>query len=398
MAHPALTDTVSVAALLDGVRDLLPVFRERAEECERRRVVPAESVLELASTGFFRVLQPRRYDGLEADPLTFYEGVRLIASADASTGWIASVLSVHAWQLALFPEAAQDAVWGTDAGTLVSSSYAPTGRADAVDGGYLVSGRWSFSSGCDHATWVLLGALVTGADGQVVDFRTFLLPRSQYEIVDAWDTVGLAGTGSHDIQVDGAFVPADNTLSMTDTGRCEGPGQAVNGGPLYRLPFHSLFTSAITTPIIGMACGAYAEHVAAQRTRVRAAYVGEKAADDPFVNVRIARAASEVDAAWALLTSNIRELQAHVERDAPIPLQLRVKVRRDQVTGTERAIEAIDLLFESAGARALDRGCHLQRVWRDAHAGRVHAANDPERALRMYGAVELGQKLEPGMY
>jgi 3-hydroxy-9,10-secoandrosta-1,3,5(10)-triene-9,17-dione monooxygenase len=393
-----MTDLALSRDVLDGVRDLLPQLRERAGECERRRVVPAESVEELASTGFFRVLQPRRYDGLEADPLTFYDGVRLIASADASTGWIASVLTVHAWQLALFPEAAQEAVWGSDTGTLVSSSYAPTGRAAAVDGGYLVSGRWSFSSGCDHATWVLLGALVTGPDGQVVDFRTFLLPRDRYEIVDAWDTVGLAGTGSHDIQVDGAFVPDDFTLSMTDTGRCQGPGQALNDGPLYRLPFHSLFTSAITTPIIGMAYGAYAEHVAAQRTRVRAAYVGERAVDDPFLNVRIARAASEVDAAWALLTSNIRELQAHVERDEPIPLQLRVKVRRDQVTGTERAIEAIDLLFESAGARALDRGCHLQRVWRDAHAGRVHAANDPERALRMFGAVELGQKLEPGMY
>jgi 3-hydroxy-9,10-secoandrosta-1,3,5(10)-triene-9,17-dione monooxygenase len=386
------------STVLDDIRDLLPQFRDRAGECERQRVVPAESVKEIESTGFFRVLQPRRYDGLEADPLTFYEGVRLIASADASTGWIASVLSVHAWQIALFPEAAQEAVWGSDTSTLLSSSYAPTGQAAVVDGGYLVSGRWSFSSGCDHATWVLLGALVTDGEGRVVDFRTFLLPRSQYEIVDAWDTVGLAGTGSHDIQVEGAFVPDDFTLSMTDTGRCFGPGQAVNPGNLYKLPFHSLFTSAITTPIIGMAYGAYAEHVEAQRTRVRAAFIGEKAVEDPFVNVRIARAASEVDAAWALLTNNIRELQSHVDRGEPIPLQLRVKVRRDQVTGTERAIEAIDLLFESAGARALDRGCHLQRVWRDAHAGRVHAANDPERALRMYGAVELGQKLEPGMY
>jgi 3-hydroxy-9,10-secoandrosta-1,3,5(10)-triene-9,17-dione monooxygenase len=393
MAAPVVNRTV-----LDGVRDLLPSFRARAEECERQRSVPADSVAELEETGFFRVLQPRRYDGLEADPMTFYEGVRLIASADGSTGWIASVLSVHAWQVALFPAAAQEAVWGADAGTLLSSSYAPTGRATAVDGGYLVSGRWSFSSGCEHAGWVLLGALVTDADGRVVDFRTFLVPRSGYEIVDAWDTVGLAGTGSHDIQVDGAFVTDDFTLSMSDTGRCFGPGQAVNPGALYRLPFHSLFTSAITTPIIGMAHGAYVEHVATQRTRIRAAYTGEKAAEDPFVTVRIARAASEVDAAWALLTSNLRELQAHVERDEPIPLQLRVKVRRDQVTGTERAIDAIDLLFESAGARALDRGCHLQRVWRDAHAGRVHAANDPERALRMFGAVELGQKLDPGMY
>jgi len=384
--------------VLDNIRDLLPQFRERAAECERLRSVPAESVKELEGAGFFRLLQPRRYDGFEADPVAFFDGVRQIASADASTGWIASVLSVHAWQIALFPEAAQAAVWGSDTNTRLSSSYAPTGRATATDGGYVVSGRWSFSSGCEHATWVLLGAMVTDPEGRVVDFRTFLLPRHDYLIEDAWNTVGLAGTGSHDILVEDAFVPDDFTLSMTDTGRCFGPGQAVNPGKLYRLPFHSLFTSTITTPIIGMAYGAYDEHVGIQRTRVRAAYAGEKAADDPFVNVRIARAASEVDAAWALLTNNVRELQSYVDRDEPIPLQLRVKVRRDQVTGTERAIEAIDLLFESAGARALDLGCHLQRVWRDAHAGRVHAANDPERALRMFGAVELGQRLDPGMY
>ncbi|MFA6298333.1 MAG: acyl-CoA dehydrogenase family protein, partial [Nocardioides sp.] len=231
--------------VLDDVRDLLPQFRERAEECERRRVVPDESVKELDAAGFFRFLQPRRFGGLEGDPVDFFEGVRLIASADASTGWIASVLSVHAWQLALFPEVAQQAVWGGDPATRLSSSYAPTGRATVVDGGYHVSGRWSFSSGCEHATWVLLGGLVTDADGQVVDFRTFLLPRSSYWIVDTWDTVGLAGTGSHDIQVDGAFVPDDFTLSMTDTGRCRGPGQEVNTGDLYKLPFHSLFTSTI---------------------------------------------------------------------------------------------------------------------------------------------------------
>lgn len=390
--------TSTSAPVLDAVRDLLPGIRERAAEGERERRVPQASVAELARAGVFRMLQPTRYGGLEADPVDFYEAVRLIASADASTGWIASVLSVHAWQLALFPAAAQDAVWGEDPSTLASSSYAPTGQAARVEGGYLVSGRWSFSSGCEHSRWVLLGALVTDESGAVVDFRTFLLPRRDYRIEDTWDTVGLAGTGSHDIVVDPVLVTDDFTLSMAETGRCQGPGQTLNPGPLYRLPFHSLFTSAITTPIIGMAYGAYDEHVAAQRTRVRAAYTGERAADDPFGSVRIARAASEVDAAWSLLTGNIRALQQHVDRGATIPLQLRVKVRRDQVVGTERALAAIDLLFDSAGARALDRTGHLQRAWRDAHAGRVHAANDPERALRMYGASELGHKLDPGMY
>ena len=146
-----------------GVSELLPVLRERAQETEDARVVPAESVKALAETGFFRLLQPARFGGLEADPVTFLTAVRLIASACGSTGWVASVLGVHPWQLALFPPQAQEEVWGGDPGTRMSSSYAPTGQAQAVAGGHRLSGRWSFSSGCDHATWVLLGAIVADA-------------------------------------------------------------------------------------------------------------------------------------------------------------------------------------------------------------------------------------------
>ena len=136
-----------------------------------------------------------------------------------------------------------------------------------------------------------------------------------------------------------------------------------------------------------------------QQKRVRAAYLGEKASLDPFAAVRIAKASSEIDAAWALLVNNIREEQAlRRAQGEKIPLQLRLKVRRDQVLGTQRAIDAIDSLFEASGGRALANGTYLQRAWRDAHAGRVHAANDPERALQMFGAHEFGHKVDPGMY
>jgi 3-hydroxy-9,10-secoandrosta-1,3,5(10)-triene-9,17-dione monooxygenase len=385
-------------AVLDAVRDLLPQFRERADEAERLRVVPESSVKDLEASGFFRLLQPRRFDGLESDPVDFYTAVRLIASACGSTGWVASVLGVHPWQVALFHDKAQQAVWGEDSTTRLSSSYAPTGKALQVEGGYQLSGRWSFSSGCDHATWVLLGGLVTNDEGQIVDFKTFMVPRADYTIEDVWNVVGLRGTGSNDIVVEDVFVPDEFTLSMVDTGRCHGPGQEQNTSGLYKLPFHSIFTSTITAPIVGMASGAYDEHVEMQRKRVRAAYIAEKTVNDPFASVRIARAASEIDAAWALLTNNIREMQDLVERGEKIPLNLRLKVRRDQVLGTERAVSAIDTLFEASGGRALAEGTYLQRAWRDAHAGRVHAANDPERALVMYGALEFGQKIEPGMY
>jgi 3-hydroxy-9,10-secoandrosta-1,3,5(10)-triene-9,17-dione monooxygenase len=386
------------ASVLDGVRDLLPTLRDRADEAERLRVVPEASIKDLESTGFFRLLQPKRFDGFEADPIDFYTAVREISSACGSTGWVASVVGVHPWQVALFPDDAQQAVWGSDTTTRLSSSYAPTGKALKVDGGFQLSGRWSFSSGCDHCSWVLLGGLVTNDEGQVIDFRTFMVPRADYQIEDVWHVVGLRGTGSNDIIVEDKFIPEAFTLSMSDTGRCYGPGQEQNTANLYKLPFHSIFTGTISTPLIGIAYGAYAEHVAMQQKRVRAAYVAEKTAHDPFASVRIARAANEIDAAWVLQVHNIRELQSHVEKGEKIPLRLRLKVRRDQVIASERAIRAIDSMFESSGGRALAEGTYLQRAWRDAHAGRVHAANDPERALQMFGALEFGQKIDPGMY
>ena len=386
------------STVLDGVRDLLPTLRERAEEAERLRVVPEASIKDIESTGFFRLLQPKRFDGFEADPIDFYTAVRDIASACGSTGWVASVVGVHPWQVALFADEAQQAVWGQDTSTRLSSSYAPTGKAQITDGGFQLSGKWSFSSGCDHCQWVLLGGLVFNEDGNVVDFRTFMVPRSDYTIEDVWNVVGLRGTGSNDIIVDDVFVPEAFTLSMSDTGRCFGPGQEQNTSNLYKLPFHSVFTATISTPLMGMAYGAYEEHVEMQRKRVRAAYLAEKTANDPYASVRIARASNEIDAAWVLQVHNFRELQEHVDRGEKIPLRLRLKLRRDQVIASERSIRAIDTMFESSGGRALAEGSYLQRAWRDAHAGRVHAANDPERALQMFGSLEFGHKIDPGMY
>jgi 3-hydroxy-9,10-secoandrosta-1,3,5(10)-triene-9,17-dione monooxygenase len=381
-------------AVIAGVRELLPVFRDKAQDTEDNRVVPAESVKALTETGFFRLLQPVRFGGIEADPLTFLAAVRLIASACGSTGWVASVVGVHPWQLALFPLPAQEEVWGVDPATRMSSSYAPTGRAEPVPGGHRLTGRWSFSSGCDHASWVLLGGIVLD-DGQPVDFRTFLLPASDYVIDDVWDTVGLRGTGSNDIVVGGAFVPEHRSLSFTDVSRCACPGQEANPAPLYRLPFGSVFSYAITTPIIGMAAGAYEAHVAYQRQRVRASYTGQKAAEDPHAQVRVAEAAAELDAAWLALEHNMTELMAYAQAGQKIPVPLRLRVRRDQVLGTGRAIGAVDLLFENSGGRALQAGTPIQRFWRDAHAGRVHAINDPERALSMFGRGEFGLEVQP---
>lgn len=384
---------LTAAGALGAVTDLLPTLRERAQETEDLRRIPDDTIKSLQATGVFRMLQPARYDGLEASPVDFYRGVRLIASACGSTGWVTAVLGVHPWQLALFDERAQDEVWGEDTATLVSSSYAPMGRATPTEGGFTFNGRWSFSSGCDHAQWVFLGGLVIGPEGTPVDFRTFLLPRSDYEIDDVWDTIGLRGTGSNDIIVSDVFVPEYRTLSFMDTGRCAGPGQQVNTGPLYRLPFASVFSCSIAVPVVGMAGGAYDAYVGWTRERVRAS-TGGKASEDSFNQLRIAEAASKIDAAVLQIDRNIDEELALATAGEKIPLALRVRVRRDQVNATGSAIQAVDRLFESAGGRALKSGTPIQRFWRDAHAGRVHAINDPEKALVMFGQFELGLKVQ----
>ncbi|WP_169946598.1 3-hydroxy-9,10-secoandrosta-1,3,5(10)-triene-9,17-dione monooxygenase oxygenase subunit [Microbispora sp. H11081] len=383
--------------VLDAVRTLLPNIAERARRTDEDRRVPAESIGELTRAGVFRMLQPSRHGGAESDPVKFYEVVREISAVCGSTGWTVAVLGVHPWQLALFDEAAQDEVWGGDQDALMSSSYAPVGRLVPAEGGYRLSGRWRFSSGCEHASWALLGGLVLGDQGRPVDFMTVLVPRSDYLIEDVWDVIGLRGTGSNDILVEDAFVPAHRVTRNQDLAQMRGPGLKVNTGPLYRIPFGTVFTTTITAPVIGMAAGCYRSYVTAMRDRVRLSLGGGRFAEDQFAQVAVARAASEIDAAILQTDRNVREVYEHAVRDETIPVELRLRVRRDQVRATERALEAIDILFKTAGGNSLSRGNPIERAWRDAHAGSVHVANDVERALAMFGRGEFGLTVEDNM-
>ncbi|HZZ95787.1 MAG TPA: acyl-CoA dehydrogenase family protein, partial [Jatrophihabitantaceae bacterium] len=163
--------------------------------------------------------------------------------------------------------------------------------------------------------------------------------------------------------------------------------------PIYKLPFASVFSCSIAVPVIGMAHGAYDSYVSWTKERVRAS-TGGKAADDSFNQMRIADSAAQLDGAVLQIERNIEEELDHVAKGEKIPTALRVRVRRDQVNATGAGIAAVDRLFESAGGRALRSGTPIQRFWRDAHAGRVHAINDPEKVRVMYGQYELGIKIQ----
>ncbi|CDO29767.1 acyl-CoA dehydrogenase [Mycolicibacterium vulneris] len=355
-----------IRTVLAGVDELLPLLRERAQETEDLRKLPDANVKALEDIGFFKLLQPEQWGGLQCDPTIYCEAVRRLASACGSTGWVAGVLAVHNWHLALFDQQAQEDVWGDDPSVRVSSSYAPMGAGHAVDGGYLVSGSWQWSSGSAHATWAFLGGPVI-KDGRPVDFGSFLIPISDYKIDDVWNVVGLRGTGSDTVVVKDAFVPKHRFLSYKAMNDGTAGGYRTNTAPVYKMPWGTIHPTTISTPIVGMAYGAYDAHVEHQGKRVR-----------------------DIDAAWRQLSGNVADEYALLVAGEEIPFELRARARRDQVRATGRAIASIDRLFEASGATALSNDAPMQRFWRDAHAGRVHAANDPERAYLIFGNNEFG--------
>jgi 3-hydroxy-9,10-secoandrosta-1,3,5(10)-triene-9,17-dione monooxygenase len=374
--------------VLGSVRELTPLFRERAAAAEEARRLPEESVKELKSSGLVRLLQPKRYGGHEADPRLFYEGLLSVASACGSTGWVCGVVGVHPWQIALFPDRVQSEVWGDDPDTWVSSSYMPGGRMTAVDGGFTLNGRWSFSSGCDHCQWVILGVILDLGEGSPPEMWNVLIPRRDYRIEDVWHTMGLSGTGSNDIIVEDLFVPEYRAINLVKMFAWESPGLEVNTSPLYRLPFATMFANAITGAIIGMAEGVLAANL--EYTKARVSKSWGKASDDPYTVSAIGRADCEVDACRTQLLRNIGEMYDHALRGDAITVEMRSRARRDQVQGTQRAIAAIDEIFDRSGAGTIMLTNPIQRLWRDAHAGRHHTVNSVDRSLHSYGMTVMG--------
>ena len=366
---------------LDRARSLAPVLRERAFAAEQARRISDETIAELKEAGLFRILQPARFGGFELDPQVFLEAAMIVAAACGSTGWVYSVVGVHNWQLGLMSEQAQEDVWGQDQDTLICSSYTPRGNVEIVDGGYRLSGRWSFSSGCDHAQWAILGGVATDDAGNVRRL-CFLVPRADYVIDDVWRVVGLRGTGSNDVVVADAFVPEHRTHDYRS-------GSVTSDSPIYRLPFGPVFTFGIAAPLLGAAQGALDDHIAWTAERVRITR-GSRVAEEPFTQARVAEAAGELDGARLQLKRDLDDMLALARDEKDIPVEIRARARLDQVRATQLAISAVDRVFQNSGGRVLHELNPIQRAWRDIHAGAQHNSNVPEPMLMAYGAMSFG--------
>lgn len=372
------------------VRALLPALRERVAYTEQLRRLPDETFKEFQEAGLFRCLQPKRYGGYELDPGTFYQAIMDVGTVCGSSAWILGIVGVHNWHLALFPPQAQEDVWGEDTSIQLSTSLSPTGSVERVDGGFRLRGRWSFSSGCDFCQWAVLGGIVPPADpGEPPDARTFLVPRRDYVIDDNWHVMGLCGTGSKDLVVAEAFVPEYRTHSYRDAFRLNNPGAAVNDAPLYRLPFALVFASGLASPAVGVALGALRTFREQTQTRV-ASRDQARVAEDPFIQLRLAESAAEVEAARDRLLANFDEMMGLARAGAEIPLTRRARYRWDAAKATDWSLRAVDRLFEASGGRGIFLANPIQRAWRDVHAMRAHAANTPEKAAAVFGRSEFG--------
>lgn len=374
---------------LERTRALLPALRARITYAEQLRRMPDETFKDFQEAGLFRALQPRRYDGYELDPGTFFQAVMEIGAVCGSSAWVLAIVGVHNWHLGLFDLQAQEDVWRQDTSVQMSTSLSPTGTVTRVTGGFRLQGRWSFSSGCDVCQWVVLGGLVPPVqEGTEPEMRAFLVPRSDYVIDDNWHVVGLCSTGSKDIVVHEAVVPAYRTISYLDMFHLRCPGLAVNTSPLFRLPFGIVFPYALTAPPIGVALGAV-QHFREQTQTRLSARDGTRAVDNPFLQVSLAEAVAEVDAARDRLHHNFAEMMALAQAGQAIPLTSRARYRWDAAKATDWSLHAVDRVFAASGGRALFLNNPLQRAWRDVHAMRAHAANNLEQAALIFGRSAL---------
>ena len=276
-------------------------------------------------------------------------------------------------------------VWGEDTSTLICSSLMPSGTAKPVDGGFRISGRWKYASGCEHCEWAFLGGMVEGGS----DLRClFLVPRSDYEILDTWHVPGLKATGSHDIVVKDAFVPAYRMQSQADNFRGLAPGHAINTAPLYRLPFGQVFFRGISTGAIGALQAMLDAYLDYGKKRMQRN--AGLASEDGAIQLLCAETAAAIDEMKTILHRNFRVLQDYAARGEMPPLKLRVEYKFHNTVVAERCSLLAARLFKAAGTAGIAADLPFGRILADINVGRQHISNQYEIAGRTFGSFLFG--------
>jgi len=375
--------------LWNRAEQLLPVLRERAPRCEELRRMPEETLRDLHDSGLLRFQQPRRVGGSELEFVAIVQFGALLARACASTAWNFINFAAHHHMLGMFPPKAQDEIWGVSRDALIASSFVfPAGKARKVEDGYLVSGRWPFSSGVDPSEWNMLAGFAWLDDNAPPEQRIFLMHKSQYKVHDTWFAAGLRGTGSNDVEVKEQFVPEHRTLSVADLKGGPTPGSAVNPGPLFQIPVFALFPFMLSGVALGIAEGRIDEF--ASITNKTGRMTGARIAEIQSTQIRLGEASALARASRLLQETNSREAQDLAARGEIPNLRTKARYRLEGAYAVDWAVRAVDIMFGLAGAAGLYESGHAARAFRDAHAVKQHFSFNTDIAGTTYGRIALG--------
>lgn len=393
VAHqPAQQEPLTHAVLVERTRALLPAIAERAAAAEAARRVPDATIEDFIATGFFRVMVPRRYGGLELDVSVVADVGRLLGQVCASTGWVIPWLGWHNRGLAMFPESVQDEVFARGFG-LSAGSTTLTGLARKVPGGYRVTGRWSWGTAILHADWASLGALIEDEKRPV----TILARKRDLVLHDNWYTEGMCATGSVDMELCDVFIPEERVLDLADVAANRAPGQLLNRGPLYHCPTRPIASLVAAASGIGIAEGAVLNYRQRLDGRVLA-YSGNKLSrDEQSQRIRLASVSAEVYTARLLFDAAV-DLTAKSNRgEIEMTLEQRAAVRFWTAHAIRIARHAVAEIVAGSGARSHFLDDPLQRGMRDLNTLSGHVVFDHDRAADTYGRVVLGMDLDPAM-
>jgi alkylation response protein AidB-like acyl-CoA dehydrogenase len=373
--------------LFERALALVPRLAGRAQAATAARRIPDETIAEYHDAGILRILQPRRFGGIEGRFSLFSRIVEEFTYGCASAAWVYAVLAEHQWILAQYPEAAQIDVWGDDPLAVAASSLAPRAGAQRTDGGWRLTGRYSFSSGCDHAQWAILGAFL-GAMGDPRTIAYVLVPLSECEIKDDWQSLGLRGTGSKSLGVDDVFIPGHRVVMVSDLFAGTPPGALVHPEyPVLRTPRGYLVSYSL--PPVAIALGRRALDVACRALSGRVSRGVTKLADSEVVQMAVGEAAAAIDVATQLLHDGRDRSTDEVSSGRRIAMDEALKARRDMVFAQHQVLAAVARLCELCGARWTYDSDPLQEIRRDIEIILTHHAASRQAAMAPWGKLLL---------
>jgi alkylation response protein AidB-like acyl-CoA dehydrogenase len=382
--------------LLEDLKSVLPAIAAKAADAEKARSVPPENIALLKGIGMHRALLPKRYGGMEISLPQFSDCIALLAGSCASTAWAMSLLCTHSHQIAMFSRKLQEEIWGSDPNATASSSIAPFGKTEEVEGGVIFSGEMGWSSGCDHAEWAIMGFFRNTIEGGR-DYCFAVLPRSDYEIQDDWYAVGMRGSGSKTLVVKCAFVPEHRIQKAKDMieGTSEGFGLYPDSKIFYA-PYRPYFASGFSTVSLGIAERMLEVFKEKTKNRVRA-YTGAAVGAATPALMRLAESTHQVSAARALLEKSWEEIAEYSERHEYPSRTTLTFWRTNQGYATKMCIKAVDRLMEAAGGGAWFETNEMQRLFRDSHLTGAHAYTDYDVCAQILGRELMGLEPDPAM-